>query len=118
LPRSSSALRNGAIGVTYLCVAAQQASVINELIARPAAVIDRDRLVLFVVVAGLTGYVQPPIDIADFEHFAPANHLGASQSNDATRIFPPTSRLNTSVVLSVVPNFSSTFSVMTAPETL
>jgi hypothetical protein len=34
--------------------------------------------------------------------------LGASQSNDATRILPPTSRLIASVVLSVVLNFSRT----------
>jgi hypothetical protein len=39
-----------------------------------------------------------------------ANHLGASQSNDATRILPPSSRLSANVVLSVVPNFSSVFS--------
>jgi hypothetical protein len=37
--------------------------------------------------------------------------LGASQSNDATRILPPTSRLIASVVLSLVPKCSKTFSV-------
>jgi hypothetical protein len=39
--------------------------------------------------------------------------LGVSQSNDATRILPPSSRLTLSVVLSVVPNFSRTFSTKT-----
>jgi hypothetical protein len=38
--------------------------------------------------------------------------LGVSQSNEPTRILPPSSRLTLSVVLSVVPNFSSTFSSM------
>ena len=58
--------------------------------------------------------MRPP-DVADFEHFALANHLGASESNDATRILPPTSRLTLSVVLSVVPSFSSTFSTSEIP---
>jgi hypothetical protein len=68
-------------------------------------------------VARLAGDVQPTVDIADFDHFAPANHLGASQSNDATRIFPSVSRVSANVVLSVLPNFSSTFSVMSALKT-
>jgi hypothetical protein len=45
----------------------------------------------------------------DFQHLALQNHIGASQSNDVTRIFPPSSRLNASVVLSVVPRRSSVF---------
>jgi hypothetical protein len=49
--------------------------------------------------------------MVDFQHVVTQNHLGrASQSNDATRILPPTSLLTASVVLSVVSNFSRTFS--------
>jgi hypothetical protein len=48
-------------------------------------------------------------------HFAPQNHLGLSQSNDVTRIFPPSSRFSVNVALSVVPNFSSTFSTFSTP---
>jgi hypothetical protein len=43
--------------------------------------------------------------------------LGASQSNDVTRILPPTSRLIASVVLSVVRNRSSTFSTSSTVKT-
>jgi hypothetical protein len=54
--------------------------------------------------------VQDAVHVADFQHFTLQNHLGVSQSNDTTQILPPTSRLTASVVLSVVSNFSRTFS--------
>jgi hypothetical protein len=50
------------------------------------------------------------VDGPDFQHSPRKIALGASQSNDATRILPPTSRLIASVVLPVVPNFSRAFS--------
>jgi hypothetical protein len=54
------------------------------------------------------------VDIADFHHLVPKNHLRGSQSNEMTRIFPPSLRLSASVVLSVVPRRSSTFSTFSS----
>jgi hypothetical protein len=45
--------------------------------------------------------MQATVDIRDFQHFTTQNHLRASQSNDVTRILPPSSRLKASVVLPV-----------------
>jgi hypothetical protein len=60
--------------------------------------------------AGLTGNVRRAAHITDFEHLVGQHHLGVSQSNDAIRISPPSSRLTDSVVLSVASKFSRTFS--------
>ena len=47
--------------------------------------------------------MEATVDITDSQYFARRNHLGASQSNDATRILPPTSLLSANVTLSFVP---------------
>jgi hypothetical protein len=57
--------------------------------------------------------VDGAVDGACFQHFVLQNHLGASQSNDATRILPTSSRLIAIVVPSVAPNFSKTCSTKT-----
>jgi hypothetical protein len=74
---------------------------------RSVGVVRLDRRVLLVRALRLAANVQPTVDIADFQHLATQITLGASQSNDVTRILPPSSRLNASVVLSVVPRRSS-----------
>jgi len=85
-------------------------AVLDDAVVRPIGVISLDRRVPFVVSVLLAGDLQVAVDIADFEHSPFTITLGASQSNDVTRILPPSSRLTASVVLSVVPSHSRTFS--------
>jgi hypothetical protein len=53
------------------------------------------------------GTSRASVDVADLQHLAPQNHLRASQSDDATRIFPPSTFASAKVVLSLVPKFLS-----------
>jgi hypothetical protein len=57
-------------------VAAQRAQVIDQLIARPLGVIRLDRGSHSLGWRSLPGNVQPPIDVADFQHLALQDHLG------------------------------------------